>query len=322
MEGKISVITPTYNRSAMLSQAIESVLSQTYQNFELIIVDDYSTDDTEIAVQKYITDSRVKYYKNARNMGPGYNRNFGFNRSNGDYLVFLDDDDYYVDNRFFEKIITIYKKYNKNNLVLVAANAYSEYVETSEREKEYVGLQGFADGYEYMFNLEIKYHKPLSTFPAVFRKEALIKADFENMNMVNDYAIYLRALLYGNAFFIKDHVGVYRKHKGNISLNIKKEFMIQNLEEREWVLRKIDYSKANKKSVGRWWNVQMRVLYTYFVAKTNPKRSDKNVIRKWILSHSGFNPSLWIILILRDIKIKIKHMLGIKEIRKRFRRIK
>jgi glycosyltransferase involved in cell wall biosynthesis len=86
-----SIIVPTYNRESFIVKTIQSVLIQTYLNFELIIVDDGSTDNTEQVVEK-IKDKRIKYYKK-ENAERGAARNYGTNKAKGDYVTFLDSDD-------------------------------------------------------------------------------------------------------------------------------------------------------------------------------------------------------------------------------------
>ncbi|MCI0493416.1 glycosyltransferase, partial [candidate division KSB1 bacterium] len=92
----ISVIIPTYNRATVLEHAIESVLRQTYQNIELLIVDDGSTDHTRQVVEKY--QSHVTYLSQL-NKGPAAARNFGIQNSQGDLICFLDSDDRWVENK-------------------------------------------------------------------------------------------------------------------------------------------------------------------------------------------------------------------------------
>lgn len=89
-----SIILPTYNRSVWLSKAINSVLSQSFHDWELIIIDDGSTDNTEETV-KAIKDKRIRYFFQ-ENIGRGGVRNTGINEANGLYITFLDDDDYYL----------------------------------------------------------------------------------------------------------------------------------------------------------------------------------------------------------------------------------
>lgn len=98
---KISVIIPTYNRSQLLREAVESVLQQTYQNFEIIIVDDASTDDTEGVVKKLMaSDSRIRYYRQETNKRAPAARNRGLHQAKGDYIQFLDSDDLLLSEKF------------------------------------------------------------------------------------------------------------------------------------------------------------------------------------------------------------------------------
>ncbi|MDV2582163.1 glycosyltransferase family 2 protein [Alkalibacillus haloalkaliphilus] len=98
METKVSVIIPTFSRPDSLPRAINSVLNQTYKNIEVIIVDDNdpNTDyrkQTEGVMKAFLKDSRVKYVKHVRNLNGSAARNTGFRNSNGDLVMFLDDDD-------------------------------------------------------------------------------------------------------------------------------------------------------------------------------------------------------------------------------------
>jgi len=91
----ISVIIPTHNRANLLPRAIRSVLQQTFGDFEVIIVDDASDDNTE-AVIKQFRDSRVRYIRQTHTMGGSASRNTGIREARGDYIAFLDDDDEYL----------------------------------------------------------------------------------------------------------------------------------------------------------------------------------------------------------------------------------
>jgi glycosyltransferase involved in cell wall biosynthesis len=93
----VSVIIPTYNRAHLIGETLDSVLAQTYQNWECIIVDDGSKDNTDEVVGKYVKkDSRFKYYHRPEEHLPGGNgaRNYGIIKSEGDFINFLDSDDY------------------------------------------------------------------------------------------------------------------------------------------------------------------------------------------------------------------------------------
>lgn len=101
----VSVVIPTYNRRAVLEEAINSVLAQTYPNWELIIADDGSTDDTEEWMRKEcIKDNRINYLK-LKNQGAAVARNSGASRGKGKYLTFLDSDDLAYDT-WLEKMVS------------------------------------------------------------------------------------------------------------------------------------------------------------------------------------------------------------------------
>ena len=103
----ISIIIPTYNRAHLLKETLDSVAEQTYQNWECIIIDDGSTDDTEIVVEKYVKeDNRFQYHRRPVSRPKGANscRNFGFELSKGDYINWFDDDDIMLNGFLKEKI--------------------------------------------------------------------------------------------------------------------------------------------------------------------------------------------------------------------------
>lgn len=82
----------TYQRAEMLPQAIESILSQTFSDFEFIIINDGSSDDTDEVVAHY-NDSRIRYYRNDRNRGIAFSRNRAASLARGKYIMIMDDDD-------------------------------------------------------------------------------------------------------------------------------------------------------------------------------------------------------------------------------------
>ena len=88
----ISIVMPTYNRAYIIDSSIKSVLAQTYSDFELIIVDDGSTDDTEKVIKSF-NDKRIRYIKLEKNSGASHARNIGIENAKGEYITFHDSDD-------------------------------------------------------------------------------------------------------------------------------------------------------------------------------------------------------------------------------------
>jgi len=107
---RFSIITPTYNRAAFISKAIRSVLSQTFVDFEYIIIDDGSTDNTKEIIETF-SDIRIKYFK-IENSERGFARNFGIKKAIGKYITLLDSDDYYFPILLGEADSFIVKKNN------------------------------------------------------------------------------------------------------------------------------------------------------------------------------------------------------------------
>lgn len=115
-----SVIMPTFNRCYVLWRAINSVLNQTYPHFELIIIDDASTDDTEKQV-KLFTDPRIKYFKLKTNKGPSGARNFGLTKSIGKYIAYLDsDNEWHKD--YLETIFKAFQNHKNKQIVFTKKN--------------------------------------------------------------------------------------------------------------------------------------------------------------------------------------------------------
>lgn len=101
--GKVSLIMPVYNAGQYVQSAIESILNQTYDNIELILIDDVSTDFTMQQVKRY-RDDRIQVIHNKKNMGIAYSRNRGLDTATGDYIAIMDDDDISSLDRFDEQV--------------------------------------------------------------------------------------------------------------------------------------------------------------------------------------------------------------------------
>ena len=103
----VSIIIPTYNRAHLIEETLDSVLAQTYTNWECIVVDDGSTDATDELMAKYCAkDSRIRYYHRPDEYLPGGNgaRNYGFKMSKGEYIQWFDSDDLMVENKIALKV--------------------------------------------------------------------------------------------------------------------------------------------------------------------------------------------------------------------------
>lgn len=123
----VSVIIPTYNRALLIRRAITSVLAQTYPNFEIIVVDNASVDNTAEVVGA-IVDPRLKFIRHDLNKGPAASRNTGLINSGGDYITFLDSDDEWLPQKLAAQL-DVFKE-DREGIGLVFSNGFNESLKT------------------------------------------------------------------------------------------------------------------------------------------------------------------------------------------------
>ncbi|MDF0750462.1 glycosyltransferase [Marinobacter sp. 71-i] len=111
----VSIVTPTYNRADFIEQAVNSVLAQTYANFELLIVDDGSTDNTRELLEPALADSRVRYF-HQENQGQSVARNLAISEAKGDFVCFLDSDNYWPPEKL-EKQVELFRQHSDYDVI-------------------------------------------------------------------------------------------------------------------------------------------------------------------------------------------------------------
>ena len=158
--GLVSIITPTWACGAFIAETIKSIMAQTYQNWELLIQDDCSTDGTYKVVEPYMEmDSRIKYECNPKNSGAAITRNNALRRARGRWIAFLDSDDLWLP----EKLEHQLRFMAENNY----AFTYHEYTEISEDGKDWYRryFAKYENGFIYAFP------DGLSSFTACYKPE-------------------------------------------------------------------------------------------------------------------------------------------------------
>lgn len=171
-EPLVSVIMPTYNHEIFIGKAIESVLNQTYQNFELIIIDNFSNDNTEGIVASY-KDDRVKYIK-FRNYGIiAASRNHGIKHAKGEYIAFLDSDDMWLTEKL-EKGIKVLESSNDTGMVYTRFRTIED---DTISERIFPKKRTYKDGYIF----ESLYARPFIACSSVIVK----RAAFNNVGLFN-----------------------------------------------------------------------------------------------------------------------------------------
>ena len=256
---RISVVIATHNRIEMLCRCIDSILEQRYPDIEVVVVDDCSTDDTqEVIPVRYPS---VRYYRNDKNLGPGRARQKGYNLSAGAYVIFSDDDDFYVDPQFFAKAAEILALHE--NVAMVCANSAVYYTESKELKFFPFSFAGMMSGKKYLKGFMTKYLKPQSTFPAVLRKSVLEQAGFKDMQMMNDTSIYLRTLCFGDVYALEDWIGVYWVHGGSIGRGLPHQFIIGNLDEKRRIYLLV--RKVFGRDMPSWYCSQLMITINHYL---------------------------------------------------------
>ncbi|MEI0525702.1 glycosyltransferase [Brachyspira murdochii] len=211
VEYKITVITPTYNRADFLPQTIESILNQTYTNFEYYILDDGSTDNTKEVVEPYLKDARVKYLYH-KNSGEPETVNRGWSLAKGEYFTQINSDDI-VDKTLFEEMIKVLN--NNDNAVV----AYCDYNIIDDKNKIIETIKSPDWNFLEALSKFACYAAMVGTF--------IKRTKFSNWNYIrtdkylhiNDLEMYWNMALYGNFVHIPQNLVSWRKHKGQISVN-------------------------------------------------------------------------------------------------------
>ena len=181
-KGLVSVITPTYNCAKFIGETIESVQAQTYQQWEMIIVDDCSTDNTKEIVDKYIKeDSRIKYFCLKNNSGAAVARTKAMELANGEYMAFLDSDDIWTEEKL-KKQLAFMKKHD----VAFSCTAYEQIDENGKLLNKIIKTVPKADYNRVLLDC------PVGNSTVMYNVEKMGKFEVPNIRKRNDDALWLR----------------------------------------------------------------------------------------------------------------------------------
>ena len=168
---KVSVIVPVYNTEKYLKKSIDSLLKQNFEDYEIIVINDLSPDNAEEIIKSY-NDKKIVYIKNKTNKGIGYNRNLGIKKAKGEYVCFIDSDDY-VKEDFISKM---YNYSKENNLDLCVCD-YVNVDEDGNKLKEF-NLSDFCIT-NYEENNKILCEINLAPWNKLYKKDMLVKNKIE-----------------------------------------------------------------------------------------------------------------------------------------------
>ncbi len=205
----VSIVMSTYNRENMVKEAIESILNQSFTDFEFIIVNDASEDNTEETIKSY-SDNRILYLKNKQNCGCTFNYHTAHNIAKGKYIVHIDDDDISLPDR-----IKIQTQFMENNPDIALAGTYIETFGENKRPSWVFYTQ------PKMLDLAMNIYNPICHSSVIYQKEYLDK-NYINYDIskkcAQDYDLYKQIIFSGGKLAnIPEVLVKYRMHKNRIT---------------------------------------------------------------------------------------------------------
>lgn len=211
---KVSVMIPTYNQEQYITQAIESVIMQDYENLEIIVADDCSTDNTKEIVQKYLHDKRLKYIRNESNLGRvGNYRNTLYQHTTGEWILNLDGDDFYTDRTLISRAMKAIVK--TPNVV-----CYFGYKKIPRELYKYSYKYISEDSIILHGNIYFKIFNNLGSFvhmTTLYKKAIAINDNlcYTYKGIQSDFHAIIRLCLYGDVIIAKENGYRWRFHTGN-----------------------------------------------------------------------------------------------------------
>lgn len=199
----VSIITPVYNSEKYIGETIKSVLLQTYTKWEMLIVDDGSTDNTEKVIQGF-NDSRITYYKLEENSGAAIARNYALEKAKGRFIAFLDADDMWKNNKLEKQLFFM----QNNNIGF----SFTGYEIIREKSNKVVSVPLKLNYNQFMKNTVI------GTLTVMLDKSIIGEVRLVNVKKDHDSMTWAKLLREGNiAYGLNESLANYRKVAGSIS---------------------------------------------------------------------------------------------------------
>jgi glycosyltransferase involved in cell wall biosynthesis len=267
---KVSVMIPTYNQAKYIYNTVISVINQDYDNLEIVISDDASTDNTEAVVRKIINETPerdIKYIKRTENIGNIANYHDTLqNVITGDYVLNLDGDDFFIDMTYIRSCVELIEQHSDIKLVFARQGTYFEKIDKIVYDKVNEKLPQIIDGNKFLINFPKGHTIPHLT--CLYRRKDAIELDFYSINIISsDWESILRLCINNKIGFINRHVGIWRRHVSNESRSINVNRLLENL---KYITSVSSFARCNT-------NLTVRQL-----AKWKKKMLIRNLIREII----------------------------------------
>ncbi len=213
---KVSICITVYNKEKYIAQSIESAISQDYKNIEIVIHDNASTDGSVDVIKKYLSDNRIKFYRDEINSGMYYSFKTALDKATGEWVTFLNSDDYWIDKTFISQVVNRACKFGDIVAVcggykIIYENEANRIWDLSDNTEEVVeGTELFLRGYEFW--------APIA-FEAMLIKTSILK-DIDmtaSMTLAFDLDTFWKLCLRGNMYILRKPFLMFRSHESNSS---------------------------------------------------------------------------------------------------------
>ena len=281
---KVSVMIPTFNQAQYLERALQSALAQDYPNLEIIVADDASSDPTPDIVKPYLTDPRVRYVRNAHNLGRVGNYHKTLTEvAAGKYVLNLDGDDWLLAPSYLSRAVTYLER--DPDVVMVFCNEQrfdearrSYHVDSTKNPY----ATGVLDGTQ----LFLDYPEGAIAFPhlcTLYRKQKATEIGFYTEDIIgSDSQSILRLLLGHKVAFINELGGVWRSHAQNASRGKEARKLVDNLRFIDTTyLYALSLGTPSRRALGRW-RYRMLRGYCFDTATDMLRRGDVGAMRRFL----------------------------------------
>lgn len=227
----VSVVMTVYNGAQYLREALQSVFMQTYQNFEIIIVVEYGTNDQTTDILKSIKDSRLKVIFNEKKLGISHSLNIGLKAAQGKYIARLDDDDIWIKNKL-ERQVTLLEKHP--DLGMCGSNAY-----IIDDKDKIVNVKVYPDKSQ-VLKMSLYIANCFVSSAVVMRNSIIKKHGLRySGNVCEDYWLWIKISMYSEVSSLPDFLVGYRVFEGN-----RTNYLIKKQAERDRDIHKLLWEKV------------------------------------------------------------------------------
>ena len=206
MENLVSIIMPSYNTARFIEETIRSVLAQTYTSWELIIVDDCSTDNTDEVVAGF-SDERIRYLKNERNSGAAVTRNYALREAKGRWIAFLDSDDLWHPEKLERQI-----------RFMESGGYHFSYTDYAQIDEESKPLGVYVSGPKKITRRGMFNYCWPGCLTVMYDAEKIGLIQIADIKKNNDYAMWLKVCKKADCYLLSENLASYRRGRsGSIS---------------------------------------------------------------------------------------------------------